>query len=153
MNDGAVEAFLEPPWFFLTFVLLWFASTGLLAYWSGWAALARKYAASTAVSGERHLFSSGSMGRKYLPVRYGNCLFVTTNGEGLHLAILFPFRFLSPPLFIPWSRFESGEKRQFLFFPYYVFAIRDHWARIVLYAWTGRSVKEAYDSAVGSAAL
>jgi hypothetical protein len=153
MSGESLPVFLEPPWFFLTFVALWFGMTGLLAHWSGWASLGRQYAATEPVSGKRYFFSSGSMGRKFLSVNYGNCLFVTTNSKGLHIAILFPFRFLCPPLFIPWSGFESVQRRSFLFFPYYVLTIRGHLARIVLYAWTGRSAKEAYDSARAVVAL
>jgi hypothetical protein len=153
MNGESLPVFLEPPWFFLTFAALWFGITGLLAHCSGWASLGRQYAAAGPVSGKRYFLSSGSMGRKFLSVNYGNCLFVTTNDKGLHIAILFLFRFLCPPLFIPWTGFESVEKRTFLFFPYYVLTIREHWVRIILYAWTGRSAKEAYDSARSALAL
>lgn len=90
------------------------------------------------------------MGRAHFPINYTNCLLLTINDKGLNLSILFPFRFLSPPLFIPWSRFNSAQKKSFLLMPYYLFAIRDHWARIGLFSEAGHRAKQAFDAAVKS---
>ena len=132
---------------------MWFAISGLLALLSGWVSLSKRYAASGPIVGTRFRFASASMGLRFPSVNYGNCLFITTNDKGFHLSILFLFRFLSPPLFIPWTQFESIEKRRLLFIPYYVLRIREHWVRIVLYPRAGRSAKEAYDSAKAALAL
>lgn len=138
---------LEPAWFLPIFTMLWFGITGLLAFASGWASLGKRYAASGSIAGTTSWFSSGAMGRRYFPVSYGNCLIVTTNPAGLHLSLWLPFRFLSPPLFIPWTEIQSVEKGWHWLFPCHVVTIREHWARITLYAWTGRRVHEAYESA------
>ena len=88
-----------------------------------------------------------------MPVSYGNCLFVTVNTQGLYLSIFFPFRFLSPPLFIPWSRVESIQERRILFVTHYVILIRDNWSRITLRGTPGRRAKETYDAACVQKAL
>jgi len=46
---------------------------------------------------------------------YGNCLTVGANSDGLYLGILFFFRFMHPPLFIPWSEVSISTKRSWLF--------------------------------------
>lgn len=153
MNSETLSISLNSEWFLPTFIVGWLAITGLLALMSGWVSLARTFRASGPISGKTFRFASGSMGNKFMPVRYGNCFFITTNDQGLYLSILFPFRFLSPPLFLPWSCFASVERRRFLFIPYYILTIKEQWARIGLGMWAGRSAKEAYDSARGTMAL
>ncbi len=155
MNAEPLPFYFEPMWLLPVFVAAWFVLSGLIAHLSGWASLAKLFAAddlrrsivSGQPGGERFRFASGSIGRKYLPVNYNGCLHVTTSAEGLHLSILFLLRYLSPPLFIPWSSVESVEPQRFLFFTYYVFTIRGHWARIGLLGSAGRSARAAYDSA------
>lgn len=146
MATEPVPEFLQPQWFFPLFVGMWLGITGLLAYMGGWAILASSFRAERETDGERFRFRSGSVGWQFFPVRYGNCLFVTVNPEGLRLSILFPFRFLSPPLFIPWSKAESVEEKKIFFFRYYVLSIRDHWPRITLRGSTGRHAKDAFEA-------
>lgn len=147
MPEQAIALSPDSPWFVPLFFAMWLGVTGLLAQVSGWASLSSQFRATGSIEGKRFRFSSGSMGRRFFPVNYGNCLFITVGPQGLHLSILFLFRFLSPPLFIPWTSIGHVEKRHFLFFPYYILTIRDHWARLGLYGWTGRHVKDAFDAA------
>jgi hypothetical protein len=125
---------------------MWLGITGLLAHIGGWATLASSFPAQGDIDGERFRFASGSIGWRYFPVSYGNCLFVTINSEGLRLSILFPFRFQSPPFFVPWSSAESVDEKRLFFFKYYVLNIRDHWPRITLRGSTGRRAKEAFEA-------
>ena len=138
--------FLQPQWFFPLFIGMWLVITGLLAHLGGWASLASSFRAEREFDGERFRFNSGSLGWSFFPVQYGNCLFVTVNPEGLRLSIFFMFRFLSPPLFIPWAKMESVEEKQIFFFKYYVLSVRDHWPRISLRGAAGRHAKEAYEA-------
>jgi hypothetical protein len=138
MLDESLGALVESQWFIPLFIFLWLGGCALLAHVSGWASLIKRYAATGRVDGTRFRFASGALGRKYFSVSYGNCLFVTINSQGMRLSIFFPFRFLCPPLFLPWSSLETVEKRHFLFFPYHVLTIRDHWARLSLYASAGQ---------------
>lgn len=120
------------PWFLIFFAGMWLSITGLLSLLSGWAGLASQWKAQTKYAGERFRYRSGSMGMRYLPVGYGSCLTVTVSDAGLGLSILFPFRFLSPPLFFPWSEISSVTEGKFLFFRHVVVQPANHWSRIKL---------------------
>ena len=139
--------FLDPRWFLPAFVAMWLVITGLLAHLGGWASLAALFRVESRPEGERFRFVSGSIGGRFLPVSYGNCLFVTVSPKGLYLSILFLFRFQSPPLFVPWSRVETVVERRMLLVSYVDIRIRDHWARISLRGASGRRAKEFYDAA------
>jgi hypothetical protein len=144
MNETAARTFLAPEWFVPLFIALWFAITGLLAHLGGWARLARRFRATQPPRGERFRFASGSMGWRFLPVNYGGCLFVTVGEEGIHLSILFLFRFLSPPLFIPWTAMESVTEKRFIVSTYTAIRVRGEWPGIALRGRAGHYVREAY---------
>jgi len=136
--------FLEPQWFLLGFALLWLGMSALLALLSGWTSLARNFRADQPGQGERFRFVSGSMGAPLLPVGYGRSLFVTVDDEGFGLSILFLFRFLSPPLFIPWRAVESVEAKQSLFSRYTVVRLRGHWPAISIRGEVGERLLREY---------
>ena len=146
MASAQIPEVLQPQWFLPLFVSMWLVITGLLSYIGGWASLARAFPAHDEVHGDRFRFRSGSLGWRYFPVRYGNCLFITVNQEGFCLSILFPFRFLSPPIFVPWAEVVVVEEKRLLFFRYYVLSIRDHWSRISVRGTPGSSLKEQFEA-------
>jgi hypothetical protein len=147
------QQLVEAQWFLPFFLIMWLGISGLLAVIGGWSSLSTLYRADTPAEGERFYFRSGSLGRGSFPVSYGGCLFPTINSQGLYLSIFLPFRFLSPPLFIPWSKVESIDLRRFLFFTYVVITLRDHWARISLRGAPGIKAKEEYEKAQTHAVL
>ena len=128
------------PWFIVFFAFMWLAITGLLAVLSGWSSLATQWRAQAKPEGKRFRFASGAIGIKLLPVSYGNCLTVTVSENGLGMAIMFPFRFLSPPIFIPWGQVTNVSEGRFLFFRHVVIQPVNHWARIKLYGKVGNQV-------------
>jgi hypothetical protein len=130
----------HPPLFALAFVVLWLVVTAMVAYTSGWPGLAERFRATQPASGERFRFVSGSMG----PASFGSCLFVTVGETGLHLSILFAFRFCCPPLFIPWSAVESVEEKRSLFLRSVIVRVRDHWATLALWGRPGQAIRDAY---------
>ena len=140
------------PWFIVFFAATWFAVTGLLAVLSGWTGLATYWRAQSALTGERFRITSASIGARLLPVGYGNCLSVTVSDRGLGVSILFPFRFLCPPLFIPWSDVTRVTEGRFLFFRYVVVQPANHWARIKLYGQVVEKVLAASSDRTRSAA-
>jgi len=150
LNEPPPPWLLEPQWFFPFFALFWAGISGLLAILGGWASLATYFRAEDSVDGERFRFVSGSMGLRFLPVTYGNCLFITVNESGFRLSILFLFRILSPPLFIPWKSVASVERKHFLFFPYTVVQLRDQWPRISIQGGAGREMERIYAHRTGS---
>jgi hypothetical protein len=112
VKHAAMPTYMEPQWFFPLFVVMWFTVCGLLAHLSGWRSLAGRYLAQSTVEGERFRFSSGSLGAiPWFPVSYSNCLFITVSKAGLGVSLLFLFRFLSPPLFVPWAQVESVQEK------------------------------------------
>lgn len=135
---------LEPQWFIPLFALMWFGIGGLLSLLSGWWSLASRFRATDTIQGENFRFVSGSMGLRFFPVNYSSCLFVTINDEGFRVAILFVFRFLSPPLFIPWEGVESMVENRFLFMRYAAIRIRENWPMLSFYGRAGKRILEAY---------
>jgi len=140
------------PWFIVFFAAMWFGVTGLLSILSGWHSLAERWRAPASFPGERYRMRSASIGTQVFPVSYGNCLTVTVSEEGLGLAILFLFRFLSPPLLIPWAEIASVTEGQFLFFRHTVVRPAGHWAQIKLYGPVGSKVLAASKGRIRSAA-
>ena len=132
------------PWFLVFFVCMWAVITGALANLSGWASLATRFRSLSPISGEPFRFASAGMGFRWLPVSYGSCLKFMVNSQGFGMSILFPFRFLSPPLFIPWAQVESVTKRRFLFFRSVVVQVKGHWAQIRIGGRVGESILETY---------
>lgn len=132
-----IPADTDSPWFIVFFAAMWFGVTGFLAVFSGWYSFAAQWRAREESGGERFRMRSASIGMPFLPVGYGNCLTVTVSERGLGLALLFPFRFLSPPLFIPWSQVASVSEGKFLFFRHVIVQPANHWSRIKLYGELG----------------
>lgn len=143
--EPQMPTYMQPQYFLPAFAAGWFAVTGLLAHLGGWASLARSYRADRTEEGKSFWFASGAMGKRFLPVNYGNCLFVTLGSSGIRLSILFPFRFQSPPLFVPWSDVESVTQRRFLFlFRYVVIVVKGQWPQISLYGRAGVAAHRFY---------
>ena len=147
MTDTAMPAFVDPQWFLPCFAVLWLAVTGILAYWSGWATLAERFRFHDSVQGERFRFASGSMGRRWIPVSYGNCLFVTVTPSGLRLSLFVPFRFLSPPLWVAWADLEAVIQKRFLLVSVTTLVLKETWPRITLRGAAGRALYAACTAA------
>jgi hypothetical protein len=131
------------PWFALFFAVMWFGITGFLSVLSGWYGFAAQWRSQGKPAGERFHMRSASIGKPFMPVGYGNVLTITVSDLGLGLAVLFPFRFLSPPLFIPWSQVSSVYEGRFLFFRHVVVQPINHRSRIKLYGEVGNKALAA----------
>lgn len=99
------------PAFLVFFSALWLSITALLSFLSGWGKLAKRYPAEREFDGQRWTWQSAQMG----VVGIRGCLTAGANREGLYLAMMLPFRFRHPPLFIPWRAVQPVPK-QMLFF-------------------------------------
>jgi len=83
---------------------------GLSSRISGWALLAEAYPSLEPVEGRKRWFASLGLRRwAFLPASYGGVVILTYSPEGLRFSLLFPFRFMHPPLFIPWREFARTE--------------------------------------------
>jgi hypothetical protein len=136
---------LQPQWFIPFFLCLWLALSAALALAGGWFSLSREFRSEETIEGERFRFASGSLGQWPFPVTaYGSCLFLTVNRSGFRLSILFVFRFLSPPLFVPWSAVKSVECGRFLFVRYTLVRLLRGWPAIAIRGRSGQVLAETY---------
>ncbi|MBC3935301.1 hypothetical protein H8K47_08010 [Undibacterium sp. CY7W] len=140
------------PWFFIFFLAMWFAITGLLSTLSGWRSMATHWRARGQNSGNTYRFVSGTMGAKSFPVGYGSCLTITVSEQGLGLAVLLPFRFMSPPIFIPWSQITSVTEGKTLFIRHVLIQPHNHWTRIKLHGQVVEQILSSSSGHLGNAA-
>ncbi|MGH8050326.1 MAG: hypothetical protein ACREPB_06695 [Arenimonas sp.] len=139
--------------FFLILLLpvLWIGITAFLSLISGWHNLSSTFCRSETATGEVFNGVSGTIGRKYFPVNYSNCLSITVTPQGFYIRLLFIFRILSPQLYLPWQKIESvTEHKYFFLFPYTRIVIRDHWQTISIYGRASKAITASYSSFYGS---
>ncbi len=136
-------------WFLPLFIAFWLLISATLSFAGGWHALARKYR-GRAVSAQKsfRLASMSLAANSFLPVSYGSCLTISLSSMGLGLSILFPFRFLHPNLFIPWSAISFCAREKYFFFEYTAVYIDDLKIRMVFAFGSGRAIHEAYCKSV-----
>lgn len=146
MSDTAF-LIVFPLLFFILFPLLWIGISGILARVSGWTLLAKRFTAGEPEN-KGQIRNASALIQQYrlLPVRYKGCLFFTVSKKGVYLSISFLFRFLCPPLFIPWSAIESITEQRHLFGSYGVITIRNCPVKIVAMGAAGESLLAAYSS-------
>jgi hypothetical protein len=146
MSDTAF-LIVFPLLFFILFPLLWIGISGILARVSGWTLLAQRFPAGAQENSGQIRYASALIQQyRILPVTYKGCLFFTIGKEGVYLSVSFLFRFLSPPLFIPWSAIESITEQRHLFGSYGVIAIRNCPVKILAMGPAGKSLLAAYSS-------
>lgn len=97
------------------FAAFWLTMTGAISFLSGWHELAQRFGSGDSIDGERFRFRSAAIGWPAFPVSYGGSLFATVGARGFMLSILFPYRFLHPPLVIPWAEVERCEPVRYWF--------------------------------------
>ncbi len=143
----------EPQWFFPFFIALWLGIGALLSFMSGWRSLVayfRESPTAAPATEERFRFVSVNMGLRLFPVHYNNCLFVSVSDTGLRLSIFLPFRFLCPPLLIPWTAIASIEgKDSFLLGRRSILRLRDTWPVITVRGKAALAIAAAHERASG----
>jgi hypothetical protein len=95
----------------------WFLVAAAVSSVGGWYALSNRYRTRIAFDGAKWKMQSGQM-RRFM--NYNNVLTLGANGEGLYLACMFLFRFMHPPLFVPWREIKVRRSKG-LFFEYVTF--------------------------------
>lgn len=153
MDVSSLQPLVAPLSFFLLFVVLWLGITGGLAHVSGWADMATKFRQRKPFLGESFTSVSGAMGKGRFPVGYRSCLSVVVGQTGFSLAVLFPFRLLSPPLLIPWSQVETVVDEKLLFARYTRVRLHGQWQVISIRGPAGQRIKEGYERVLRQPAL
>src|SRR5579863_8770132 len=91
----------------LYFVCLWLLVASVVSLLSGWRSLATLYRAQAAFTGSTWRMQSAQM--RFL-TNYNNVLTIGSSPQGLYLASMFLFRFMHPPLLVPWSEIRVSRK-------------------------------------------
>jgi hypothetical protein len=144
MSEFLQQALVQPQWLVVLFAALWLGVCALLARISGWASLGAAFPARYPALGERFRLVSGSMGSERFPVSYKSCLIIRVSRRGLHLSVFFPFRFRSPPLFIPWGEIASVTEKPFRRTFGVAIRLRRPWPVISVRGQAGHSIREAF---------
>ncbi len=105
-----------PYWFPFIFLGLWLAMNGLMAVLSGWSRLAEQFRAKHQPSGERFTRQIVSVGF----VRENGATNLIVSVEGLFLSSFILFRFLRPPVLIPWRFIRVARQKKILWLQRYV---------------------------------
>jgi hypothetical protein len=137
----------EPQWFCSFFVGLWLSVGAILSFVGGWHRLAGRFpvSSSAAVQGRRFRFVSGAVGLGLLPVSYRSCLFCMVSSVGLELSVFPIFRFMHPPMFIPWSAVEEATRERWWFISVATLRLRGFSQQVRLVGKAGAAALEAYE--------
>jgi len=128
-------------------LVLWLVVSRISAGMSGWRTLARRFAATAPIRGERLRFGSGAMGRLPLPIRYSRCLSIVVGPAGLGLSLMLLFRFGAKPLFIPWPEIESVEEVRYLFVRVLALRVRGEWPTLFFRGRPEKLIRQAWAAA------
>ena len=131
----------------------WCALAAFFSLFGGWSTLAIEFRSSTSATGNRFRFASGAVRKGRLRgTGYFQSLIVTVNDAGIYLAV-WPFpRFVSPPLFLPWSRVASVTERGTTSAHVAVIELLGQWPEIQMRGEAGRHILDAFQrSRIGSA--
>jgi hypothetical protein len=91
---------------------LWMLVSTIVSFIGGWASLAKVYRTRVPFNGAKWRMQSGQM--RYM-VGYNNVLTIGVSQQGLYLASMFLFRFMHPPLLVPWSEIKVRRKQGWVF--------------------------------------
>jgi hypothetical protein len=147
-NSTVLSVLAQPQWAVLFLVAFWFIGAALMARVAGWSSLAQQFAASEIPIGQSFRFVSGSLGSAHWPIKYRNCLRIVVGNTGLYVSVMFPFKFRSPALLLPWHDIESIQEKQSFSTRTVIFRIRGQWSAVSLPGPVGQLAKTAYEKAL-----
>ena len=144
MANTIQEILAHPIGLLAALALLWFGGAAFLARAAGWAGLALRFPAGSALpEGTALRFTTGTLGSPSWPIRYRNCLKVVIGDQGLHVSLMFPFRFRSPAFLVPWDQIESVHEKQHFTNRTVTFRFRGQTAALALPGPAGQAAKAA----------
>jgi len=85
------------------FLCLWVPVAAIISLVGGWFSLAKVYRTRVPFDGTKWRMQSGRM--RWL-ANYNNVLTIGASQQGLYLASMFLFRFMHPPLLVPWREIK-----------------------------------------------
>src|SRR5579863_9342449 len=106
----------HPSWFAVIFpayfVLLWISVAAIISFVGGWFALSRVYRTRLPFQGTKWTMQSGQMRWR---VNYNRALTFGASPQGFYMASMFLFRFMHPPLLVPWSEIRVQRTQGWMF--------------------------------------
>ena len=94
------------------FLCLWLLVGATISFVGGWFSLAKVYRTRVPFIGASWRMQSGRM--RWL-ANYNNVLTLGVSRQGLYLASMFLFRFMHPPLLVPWSEIKVRRNKGWVF--------------------------------------
>lgn len=123
----------------------WLGTCALISLTGGWHRLGEKFRLASDIHGETFRFASMTLGSGFFPARYRNALFVTVGPAGISLSVIFPFRLLHPPLFIPWSAVESVQPERSWLTSHVAVSLRDFDKRLFFRGGAGNKIIQTFN--------
>ena len=103
----------------ISLVTLWLVVSAIVSYMSGWFALSELYRTRAPFDGAKWRWQSAHM--RWL-THYNNVLTLGATQESLYLAVMPLFRFMHPPLLVPWNEIRVRRSKGW-FVEYVTFTI------------------------------
>ena len=94
------------------FLCLWLLVGATISYVGGWFSLAKVYRTRVPFDGAKW---GGQSGRMRGLANYNNVLTLGVSQQGLYLASMFLFRFMHPPLLVPWGEIKVRRNKGWVF--------------------------------------
>ncbi|MFZ0308816.1 MAG: hypothetical protein WCC89_20005 [Candidatus Sulfotelmatobacter sp.] len=94
------------------FLSLWLLVGATISFIGGWFSLAKVYRSQAAFTGAKWRMQSAQM--RWL-AGYNHVLTIGASPQGLYLASMFLFRFMHPPLLVPWSEIKVQRRKGWVF--------------------------------------
>jgi len=98
--------------FAIYFLFLWLLVAAIISLVGGWFSLAKVYRTRATFNGAKWRMQSGRM--RWL-ANYNNVLTMGASQQGLYLASMFLFRFMHPPLLVPWNEIKVRRNKGWVF--------------------------------------
>jgi hypothetical protein len=96
------------------FLFLWFSIAAIISFVGGWFSLSKLYRTRVPFQGTKWTMQSGQMRFR---VNYNRALTFGVSPQGFYMASMFLFRFMHPPLLVPWGEIRV-QRTQGLMFEY-----------------------------------
>ena len=143
-KSRCMPAALEPQLLMPIFFAVFLAAVAVMARIAGWPSLAVTLRARVVPTGESLRFVTGSLGSTAFPIRYRKCVRLVLNEQGFYLSLMFPFKFASPAVFVPWIQVQSCAVEQVLSSRIVTIQFKGQWAALTLRGIAGQLAHQAY---------
>jgi hypothetical protein len=94
------------------FLFLWLLVGTIISYVGGWFSLSKVYRTRVPFDGAKW---GGQSGRMRWLANYNKMLTMGASQRGLYLASMFLFRFMHPPLLVPWTEIKVRRSNGWVF--------------------------------------